>query len=59
MNKLVIKDLENNTLDQWFSLQKHTESQLQSFWVESLKKYGPMIILTVERVKYIEIGVSI
>lgn len=56
MFKIVILDINNNILDKRHFMRQPEESQIQAYWVESLKKHGGLIVIQVEKVKYIEIG---
>lgn len=57
MNKIVIRNvLNNNIVDQRFFMRQPEESQIQAFWIESLKKHGALISLQTEKVKYIEMA---
>jgi hypothetical protein len=59
MNKLVIRNVYNNEiLDQRFFMIQPTESQIQTYWIESVYKFGALIMLQNEKVRYIEIGVA-
>jgi hypothetical protein len=56
MYKLVIRDINNNILDQRFFMRQPEESHIQAYWVESLKKHGALIMLQNEKVKYIDMA---
>lgn len=56
MHKIVIRDINNNILDSRFFMRQPEESQIQAFWIESLHRFGALIILSLEMRKYIEVA---
>lgn len=56
MHKLVLYDIKGNIIDRRHFMKQPEESQIQTYWVESLKKHGVLIMLKNEKVKYIELG---
>lgn len=53
-----IFNIRGGLIERQFHMSKPTESQIQTYWVESIKRYGCMIVLQTETVRYVDIGVA-
>ena len=51
-----IYNIHGGLIERQFLMRQPTESQIQTYWVESLNRYGAMIVLHTEAVRYSDMG---
>lgn len=56
MYYIAIYNIHGGLIERQFLMRQPTESQIQTYWVESLNRYGCMIVLQNEPVKYADMG---
>jgi len=55
MYQIKILDINNNILDKIFLMSQPSETIKQKYWIESLYKFGGLIVFQCDKVKYVEI----